>query len=212
MLTRGGPERDDRGFTLVELLIAIVILAVIIVPLGNGLVAFFRNTDNTTGTLSESHDLQIAAAYFAQDVQSVGVRNWTFPFALTQSVETGVAGGSGTYPCGTDPALNLVIRLAWDDPTDAIHTPVKIRVSYVVRTVGGELQLHRLLCGNGTAAVTSDQILVHDLVTATPLCPTTTAQCTAPAVPEQMNLKLTIKNGATSGPLTVTLEGQRRQS
>jgi prepilin-type N-terminal cleavage/methylation domain-containing protein len=206
--------RDDEGFTLIELLIAIVILAVIIVPLSNGLIAFFRNTDNTTGTLSESHDLQIAAAYFAQDVQSLGVRDWTAsPFALKQSVEIGVAGGAGTYPCGTHPAADLVARLVWDDPTSASSAPVSIRASYVVQTVGGELQLHRLLCGNGTAAVTSDVILVHNLDTAGPaLCPATTAQCTAPTVPQQMNLTITIKNRATSSALVHTLTGQRRQS
>lgn len=202
-------RRDQRGFTLVELLIAIVILGIIIVPLANGLIAFFRNSDATTGRLSESHDAQLAAAYFAQDVQSVGVRDWTAsPYALKQSVEQNVGATGGLYPCGT--GTTAVLRLAWDDPTSASGAPATVRVAYVIATsAGGEQQLRRIACGTGTTTPTSDVVLVHNLVSATVVC---SSQCTAASVPKQITLQLVIKNSATSASLNVDLIGQRRQS
>jgi prepilin-type N-terminal cleavage/methylation domain-containing protein len=69
-------RRPDDGVSLIELLVAIVLLGVIAVPLGNAVISFFRNTNATTNRLAESHDSQISSAYFAQDVQSIGVRAW----------------------------------------------------------------------------------------------------------------------------------------
>ena len=58
--TRYAPKLDDRGVTLTELLVAIAILAIIIVPLSHALIGFVRNTDPTTRRMSESHDIQVA--------------------------------------------------------------------------------------------------------------------------------------------------------
>ena len=50
-----GPGGDD-GFTLVELIIAIIIIGVITVPLGDVVFGFLRNADETTGALTaEDH-------------------------------------------------------------------------------------------------------------------------------------------------------------
>ena len=88
LIARRGPAADD-GFTLVELIIVILIIGVITVPLGNIVLGYLRNADETTARMLESHDAQIASAYWAQDVASIGVRSPTSPNPLTQSVETG---------------------------------------------------------------------------------------------------------------------------
>jgi prepilin-type N-terminal cleavage/methylation domain-containing protein len=217
----GGPmhhlRRDDRGVTLIEVLVAIVILGIIIVPLGNALISFSRNTDDTTRRLSESHDVQIMAAYFAQDVQSVGVRKWTTDgYPLEQSVEVNAPAGGGIYKCGTTGTPAAVVRFAWDDPTTASGLR-RVIVSYVVTppTVGAERQLHRITCVASPpdpSTPTSDIVLAHNVDTVDlPTCPTS---CTAaPAVPQTVTLTVKIKNSGTSGPaLTVTLTGQRRQT
>lgn len=218
--------RDDDGFTLVELLIALVILGIIIAPLTGAVISYLHNTDATIGRLSESHDAQIASTYFAQDVQSIGARDWTpgsYPFPLRQSVwvaATGIANRCGT--AGTP-----VVQFSRDDISgDAVMPPVpQIRVAYVVDTdaSSGERQLRRVTCtapswNAASSAPTSDTVIVHNLalaglpaVVAAVTCSTT---CTAaPTVPQSVTLVLTIAAPrSTDAPYVVTLTGQRRQS
>jgi prepilin-type N-terminal cleavage/methylation domain-containing protein len=208
-------SRDDRGVTLIEVLLAIVILGIIIVPLSNALIAFSRNTDDTSRRLSESHDVQIMAAYFAQDVQSVGVRDWTADgYPLKQSIATNIAYDGVPYPCGATGTPAAVVRLAWDDPTTVSGTPDTVRVSYVVENVGAERQLHRIRCVGLSTAPTSDIVLAHNLDTIdAPSCLPTVACTSAPAVPQTVKLTLTVRNPGDSGSaLPVTLTGQRRQT
>jgi prepilin-type N-terminal cleavage/methylation domain-containing protein len=200
--------RGDEGVTLIELLMAIVLLGIIAVPLGGALISFFHNTNATTDRLAESHDAQIAAAYFAQDVDSIGVRAWSSTAAspMRTSVETNAPPRSGTFPCGLSTDANAVIRMAWDDPTSATARRTVI-VSYVVRQVGSEKQLHRMRCDDGTANPTSDLVLAHYVgsVGAPAL--------TGPAgIPQSVSVTLTIKAPSDSGSLVVTLFGQRRQT
>lgn len=218
--------RRDDGFTLVELLMSIAILGIIAFPLGNAVIAYLHNTDATIGRLGESHDAQIAAAYFAQDVQSIGTRDWasgSYPFPLQQSVWTASAAVSN--PCGS--AGTTVAQLTWDDITTNAATPPvpQVRVAYVVEVdaSSGERQLHRLRCTAASLSAassppTSDIVLVHHLAAAGPdtavaqvSCSTT---CTAaPAVPQAVSLVLTIDDPRnTDPPYVVTLTGQRRQS
>lgn len=203
-------KRDDRGVTLIEVLVSIVILGIIIAPLSAGLIAFLRNTDDTTARLSESHDMQISAAYFAKDVQAIGVRDWTTaPYRLQQSIALGAAAGSAFYPCGAGGTPAAIVSFAWDDPTSALGVPAVIRVSYVVTTVGGERQLHRVSCGSTASIV----VLVHNLDATAPTVTCSTACTSAPAVPQTVTLVLMIKDPGSSGPaVPVTLSGQRRQT
>lgn len=208
------PRPDERGFTLVELIVTIAIMGVIAIPLGNALIAYFKNTTTTTNRLGVSHDAQIAAAYFAQDVQSLGRHDWTVlptgtgtPYPLTQSVETGVAANGGLFPCGS--TGTTVVRLLWDDPA-ATQTPVVVRVGYVVQTVGTEQQLHRVKCV-GNATVVSDTVLAHNLNSYDAVVCSST--CTAAAVPQTVSIVLHLRVKNTADPiLDVKLIGQRRQT
>jgi prepilin-type N-terminal cleavage/methylation domain-containing protein len=199
------PEGDD-GFTLVELVIAVVIVGLITVPLGNVLLGFLNNTDATTARLLESHDVQITSAYWAQDVASIGTRSTAAPYLFTQSVEQNVVPSSSLYPCGTTGPP--IVSLAWDDFSGPGAATLS-RVAYVVES--GQTQLHRLRC-NGSAVVVSDITLANDLDPLTPptvTCPTT---CTAPAVPTTVTLTLTVKDPRNhGGTYVVPFTGQRRQ-
>jgi prepilin-type N-terminal cleavage/methylation domain-containing protein len=203
---------DDRGLTLTEILITVVIMGIIIVPLGNAIIGFIRLTDQTTARLSESHDAQIAAAYFAQDVQSLGTRDWSaFPYPLRPSVELNVAATAGAFPCGTASTPVAVLRLAWDDPDTATGVPPVVRAAYTVVMLGPERQLHRILC-RGSATPVSDIVVAHDLDTVAPVvtCPT---PCTAPNVPAAVTLTLTVRAPKNTGTgLVFVLSGQRRQT
>lgn len=218
---RQGTVNDD-GFTLVELIIAVVIIGVISVPLTGVILSYLKNSDATTARLLESHDAQIASAYWAQDVASVGVHSPASPYPLTQSVETSVVSSSSLFPCGTTwttPTTAPIVTLAWDDFSGAGASVVKDLVAYVVRTDTGETQLHRLRC-NGSATAVSDTTVAHNLDPSTP--PTvgcfgqsgnSTACSAAPLVPETITLTLTLKNAGNRGAAyIVPLTGQRRQS
>ncbi len=205
-------RRGADGFTLVELLVAIVILGIISVPLSNVVIGYFRNTDATTARLLESHDAQISSTYWAQDVASIGTRSTTAPYPLNQSVWTGAFGPY--YVCPT--AGTPLVSLAWDDFTSA-GTSTLIQVVYVMQTVSGQTELHRVRC-QGSAAVVSDVTLAHYLDPSTPptvACFGTSGNCAAagPDVPKSVTLTLTIRNPKNLGAAyVVTLTGQRRQS
>jgi prepilin-type N-terminal cleavage/methylation domain-containing protein len=222
MTDDGAPARrnagSDAGFTLIEMLVTVVVLAIIALPLAQVLLAYLRNTDATSARMSESHDAQISSAFFAQDVQAVGVRGdftTTAEPALVQSIETGVAAGGGLYPCGTGGTPAAVVRFAWDDYSGpAASNRTQTRVAYVVD--GPEL--HRILC-DGSGAVLADVTIAHDLVSpsATVACADAAGSptsCTSSTVPETVSLVLTIQDpeSGSSSPYEVTLTGQRRQT
>lgn len=211
----GMTNRTEAGFTLIELLLAVTILGLIAVPLGNVMIGFLHNSNATTGRLAESHDAQISAAYFAQDVASLGARDWAdtvTPYGYLQSVELDAPATFGLYPCGTG-LPNAVIRLAWDDyPNGASAPPVQTRAAYLVETVGGRQQLHRITCA-GNATPVTDVILAHDLVSASAACATSCAG-TGNALPRRITLALTIADpqSLAGSSYSVTLTGDRRQS
>lgn len=205
---------DERGLTLVELLVVIAILGIIIVPLGNAMITYFKSSTESTNLLSESHDAQIAAAYFAQDVQSVGVRDWTATaFPTKQSIEQNVDPTSGLYPCGSASLQTAMIRMAWNDPDSAATDAKVVVVSYVL--VGQ--QLHRVQCldtpsgGSFTSVTRSDAVIAHN-VDAQPTV-TCSTSCTSATVPQTVTLVLHLQTAGSNDPeFVVTLTGQRRQS
>jgi prepilin-type N-terminal cleavage/methylation domain-containing protein len=215
LMRRELPRRDDRGVTLTEVMVAIVIMAIIMVPLGNAVIGFLRNSDSVGRRLSESHDAQIAAAYFAQDVQSIGTRNWSdHPFPLKQSIELNAPPTGGLYPCGPSGTPAATVRFAWDDPTNATGAPSVVRVAYVVVTSGTERQMRRLTCV-GSSTVTSTIVIAHNVDTSvlpTVECANPTSCAAAPGVPQYVTLRLRIRDPANSGSFTVVLTGQRRQT
>jgi len=194
---------DDRGLTLPEVMIAITILAIIVVPLTEALIGFVRNTDATTRRMNESHDIQLASTYFSRDIQNLGVRDPS-TLAPLQSVN------NPAYPCGSGTA---VLSLAWDDPTTVSGPATVIRVTYLVRDVGAEHQLRRLLC-RGSGTVQSDIVVAHNLVgtPGPPVCQPSPCTGAGSAVPQRVTLTVTVANPADTDPITVTLTGQRGQS
>jgi prepilin-type N-terminal cleavage/methylation domain-containing protein len=202
--------RREGGFTLIELLLTITIMGTISASLGTGLVLFLTNTDSTIHRIAESHDAQLGTAYFAQDVQSTGIRSTTSPYNLVQSVDItttsaplGLCGSVGTP----------VLRLGWDDPSSATVS-TKVLVSYSVQTVAGQRSLHRLVCLGGSTTATTDIVLVDNLDTTAPVvtCSTSCAGVGA-LVPQTVTMVLDIKNPADKGATYfVTLVGHRRDT
>jgi prepilin-type N-terminal cleavage/methylation domain-containing protein len=207
-------RRPDAGFTLVELLVTIVILGVITVPIANFVIGYFKNTAKTIGTLSESHDAQIAAAYWQQDVASIGTRSTTFNaasgvFPLLQSVN------NASYPCALADTTQLVL-FAWDNP-DLAGDSTQTRVAYVTQVVGAGTQLVRLHCSNSSSPDTTT-VLAHELVPGSVQAVCYAAMhedisCSAAiGVPQEVDLSFAVKDPTDDGTYPVSLAGQRRQT
>jgi prepilin-type N-terminal cleavage/methylation domain-containing protein len=209
---RAAGNSQEAGFTLIELLLVIVIVGVIAVPLGNVVISYFLNTSTITARLTESHDEQIAAAYWQQDVASVGVRSTTYDtatksFNLQQSVNT-------AFPCSVPAGSQTIVVLAWNQ-YDSSGNAALISVAYVTDSTG--TQLTRLHCKVST--LDSTAVLAHNLNAAS--APVLTcagaggASCTGSGtnVPTSISVLLSVKVTLGKGqPSSVTLNGQRRQT
>ena len=199
--------RRDEGFTLIELLVAVVLIGVIMVPLSEVVISYLRNTDTTTARQVESHDQQIAAAYWQQDVSSIGVRSpydaVTQSFPMQQSVNM-------SSPCTPPPPATQVVALAWNQ-YDSSGNPTTISVVYALD--GTKTQLVRRHCTGST--VDSSDVLARALNPATAPTVTCSGTCTGTGqnVPRSITLKFSVKDPSGKGqPYDVTLDGQRRQT
>jgi prepilin-type N-terminal cleavage/methylation domain-containing protein len=215
MLSRLRDSED--GFTLVELMIAIVIMAVITVPLANVVIGVLHNQGDTADRLALSHDGQISSSYFAQDVASTGIRDYdAIPGAggdlpFHPSVQLAAAYNSGGKTCGTATTPTATVRFLsddWDNAASpaAVHTDI---VAYYLKSAGAVSELHRIRCA-GSATPTSDLVVAHNVnpATVTVTCDT---QCDAAAVPQRVTLSFSVTK-PTVGKYDISLTGQRRQT
>jgi len=213
-LTNRHPE---AGLTLIELLIAISVLAVITAPLANAIIGYLRVSDATLERMVLSHDAQISAVYFARDVASLGMRDYsgdvdstgTVPFKA--SVQTAAAFDAGGVVCGTAATPVAVVRLLSDDwnisgPTPVAGTDV---VSYYLQPVGSTTELRRMNC-TGPATPVSDIAIAHNVDPAT-VSVTCSTPCAGTATPEWLTLSFTVWT-PNATPYPITLSGQRRQT
>lgn len=63
-------RRAEAGFTLVELMVAVVIMGIVIAPLSAGMFVALRTMDETSNRRAGSNDAQLLSLYLPPDVQS----------------------------------------------------------------------------------------------------------------------------------------------
>lgn len=114
--------RGGDGFTVIELLIAIVVLTVLVGAMGGVFSVSLRTTSETQTRLDGSHNAQITGAYFVKDVQSADI------------VEL------GSTACGSGSSL---ASIAWDDLGTAKRATYRYRTS--------DKRLVRTFCAAGEA-------------------------------------------------------------
>jgi prepilin-type N-terminal cleavage/methylation domain-containing protein len=201
------------GFTLIELVVTVAIVGIVVAALAGIVLSYLRTTVETQARLTESHDVQFAAAYWQRDVASIGVRDTTYDaapsvhsYALKRSVNVTPSCSTGGTPR---------VTLAWSeyDVADPDH-PQTVTVSYVPIPSAGVYRLDRVRC---TGAHVDSTVTVARNLTEEPTidCPHL-ASCTGtgPDVPTVVTMRLTStdpdnNDGST---YTATLTGERRQS
>ena len=143
-------RRDrERGFTLVELLVAIAILGIIMVAIGAMIATAFRTTATVSDRLTASRGPKMVSRYWLPDVES----------AETIASGAGCAPASGSQPVAT---------FTWPEDPSTVDTPdADPNVVAPVRTVtwsyhpGTRNQLVRTSCLDG--ALTRSLVVVADV-------------------------------------------------
>ena len=139
MSTRARRLSGDDGLTAIELVIAMLVLAIIMVPLVGSFVIGLATTSQSAQETTNSSDAQILAAFFDGDVASSQVVN--------------PAGAS----CGT--AGTAVLSLRWNDSgaaTVVSYRSVQDNTDQVdLQVTTNVFRLERVACTNGSVTDTS---------------------------------------------------------
>jgi prepilin-type N-terminal cleavage/methylation domain-containing protein len=148
---RSGSERDEAGFTLMEVLIATVVAGILLIGVTSGFVVALKGTTGVSDRFIESHDAQLLATYYPEDVQS------TVPDSVDTNKTTPT--GCASTPVGT----TNVLRLQWTD----VSTSTAYSVSYrYYSPAAGSWELRRYFCsrpGSTSTAPATYQVVAHDL-------------------------------------------------
>ena len=166
-------SQDESGFTLVELLMAIVISGIIVGGLASAFLVGVKTTSAATTRLDESHDAQLASAYFVADASSAASFSQTAPAA-------------GSCAAG----LSNVVSFQWTD------SGVAKSVYYVI--TGSPSQLVRRYCQNDV--LSSDVTLVKNLASTLPTAscpPPEDPSCGVTGTPADVQLQVQETSGYT---------------
>ncbi len=118
--------RRERGFTLVEVMVAVTVLGLIIVPLCSVTVFFLEHGTDANGLFQDDNGARLANTYFTRDVEAA------------TAVDTSSAG------CGAGTGDTLVMSLPWT------ANGVSIQSSWFTEVNGSTVTLVRHRCTAGT--------------------------------------------------------------
>jgi prepilin-type N-terminal cleavage/methylation domain-containing protein len=134
---------DEGGFTLIEMMIAIGVLSIVIVPLIGSFLMGILETSSAEERTADSVAAQLASSYLISDIES----------SETISFGSPVCAASGTS----------LLSMTWNAPSATgstlVLTPYK--VDYVDQVVSGRHELHRWICIGADAP--SEALVVFNL-------------------------------------------------
>ncbi|MFL6238894.1 MAG: prepilin-type N-terminal cleavage/methylation domain-containing protein [Actinomycetes bacterium] len=126
------PRANDHGFTMLELIIAMMIMGIILAPLASAFFLAVGTTKTSAQTVKDSADAQLLSSFFADDVAS----------SDTVSRLTGCGGANTVVQFHwVDGAIDRTVAYAWtrDPATEAeLNVTPVYRLSRIACTVPGQ--------------------------------------------------------------------------
>jgi len=177
---------DERGFTLLELLITMVIMGLIITPIASAIVLGLRTETDVQARLAQSNSATLFQSYFGPDVQ--------------QSVAVGIGVGESSA-CGTVSPATVNMLLTW--------IPGQSSVSYFVDPASPKVLRRRECAGGAVVGPVAGAPVIRNLDGAPVFgCPLA-GDCTAPS---WQIVKATLAQRVGTNTLTSTIQATRRIS
>ena len=188
----------DRGFTLVEVLISLVLSGLIAGVVVSVILTSLNAADSTTAEINDSNDAALVSSFLIRDGQSSGGID-----PATASASTGV---STTDPGGCAQTGALVMRFSWTEHSSAtVHTPTV--VTYAFNSVAQTLT--RRICLNGSSTGT-DVLLGSHVTSAAATCQRGSlpdATCSRPT-----GVSLSLSGSGKRAPYSTTLTASLRSA
>lgn len=144
----------ERGFTLVELLVAITLLGIIMGAIGAMITTAFRTTTIVSNRLEGSRAPKLVSNYWGPDVESAE------SVSFGGSSACGPPSGAGAAAIVSFTSKKLVSETGVDAP--ALNPGADQTATWWTRTLGARVQVVRMLCDGG-GAVRSIAVVVPDV-------------------------------------------------
>jgi prepilin-type N-terminal cleavage/methylation domain-containing protein len=146
-------QRDENGFTLVELLIVVTILPLIIGALSLGIISVFSLQSSVSNRVTDTADAQMVSADFSNDVQAA--------VYLTTDATSSPQCGAGTG------IQLLAMESVLNQQTGNFQTVVSYVSVPVTSGATTTYSLKRLSCVNGSTTPSNVSTLAYDLPSST---------------------------------------------
>jgi len=133
------PTDLERGATLIELLMGIVLTGIVLAAVTGGILVYMGSADRNRNLLNETPELQLTATRFGSDVQSANT---------IQKPAAGTAPTCGTLPSGS--GSTTLVNFGWTDPgtVPATSDDQAVVVSYTYDPVAHQLVRARCRAGS----------------------------------------------------------------